>query len=378
MLFSVMAGRGGMAQFSHPEFGGSGQWMAGGAIMISDMFNNALKARVDALCNELSALVRREPDFVAADSLQSQSQGARWAPRRESSSLLVPEKLNQANWWPADLGVPSSLGAQNEVRYAYFPATRRLAIDINGKVIVYDTRDHQISGFSQQQPGSGSLSFSSQLGGVDVSRLPVVCGAKGTASPQPTPITAPEQPATASNARREDILTAIERLAELHARGILTEAEFSAKKAELLDRLLTKSRNGIRHVPAKEVVRADEENDSASQSLVQRRGEGTQSAFESSNASHEDCQSDEANGRRAETESWNSRYWPGPRSLGFRRSRRPRPHQTAFRSATASTLWATRTHSLSRPACARGIPYSSQASVGLPARRGRETLGERR
>jgi hypothetical protein len=35
----------------------------------------------------------------------------------------------------------------------------------------------------------------------------------------------------------EDVLTAIERLAELHARGVLTEAEFSAKKAELLDRI---------------------------------------------------------------------------------------------------------------------------------------------
>ena len=72
MLFSMVSGRGGMAQFSHPEFGGSGQWMAGGAIMISDMFNNALKARVDALCNELSALIRSEPDFAAADSFQSQ------------------------------------------------------------------------------------------------------------------------------------------------------------------------------------------------------------------------------------------------------------------------------------------------------------------
>jgi hypothetical protein len=36
MLVSMLAGRSGMAQFSHPEFGGSGQWMAGGAIMISD------------------------------------------------------------------------------------------------------------------------------------------------------------------------------------------------------------------------------------------------------------------------------------------------------------------------------------------------------
>jgi Short C-terminal domain len=40
-----------------------------------------------------------------------------------------------------------------------------------------------------------------------------------------------------SSGRHEDILTSIERLAELHARGILTDAEFSAKKAELLGRL---------------------------------------------------------------------------------------------------------------------------------------------
>jgi hypothetical protein len=239
MLLSVIAGRGRMAQFSHPEFGGSGQWTAGGAIMISDLFNNALKARVDALCNELSAPVGDEPDF-AAHSFQSQSQVARENLQRGSSSFLVSERSDRASWWPPDLGVPSSLGAQNEVRYAYFPATRRLAIDINGRVTVYDTQDHQISGFSQQQPGSGSLSFSSQLGGVDVSRLPAVPGVSGTkTSPEPMRQAATEQPATTSRAAagHEDILAAIERLAELHARGILTQAEFSAKKAELLDRL---------------------------------------------------------------------------------------------------------------------------------------------
>ena len=211
--------------------------MAGGATMISDLFNNALKARVDALCNELSALIRSEQGF-AADSFQSQSQGANGTLQRRSSNPLVTEGPDHSNWWPADLGVPSSLGAQNEVRYAYFPATRRLAIDINGTV--YDTQDHQISGFSQQQPGSGSLSFSSQLGGVDVSRLPAVSGVSGTkTSPEPMRQEATEQPATPSRAAEahEDILAAIERLAELHARGVLTEAEFSAKKAELLDRL---------------------------------------------------------------------------------------------------------------------------------------------
>jgi hypothetical protein len=97
MLFSIVSGRGGMAQFSHPEFGGSGQWIAGGAIMISDMFNNALKARVEALCNELSALIRSEPDFAAANSFQSQSQGARGNLQRGSSSLLMTDGPDQSN-----------------------------------------------------------------------------------------------------------------------------------------------------------------------------------------------------------------------------------------------------------------------------------------
>jgi Short C-terminal domain len=240
MLLSLVAGRGRMAQFSNPEFGGSGQWMAGGAIMISDMFNNALKARVDALCVELSELIRSEADFVASDSFQSQSQGPRQNVSSGLSSLLVTEGRDQANWWPADLGFPSSLGAQNDVRYAYFPASRRLAIEMNGAVTIYDTQDHQISGFSQQQPGSGSLSFSSQLGGVDVSRLPVVSGAKpAKASEEPMHQAAAAQPATTARAAagHEDILAAIEHLAGLHARGILTDAEFSAKKAELLGRL---------------------------------------------------------------------------------------------------------------------------------------------
>src|SRR5271154_655929 len=87
MLLSIIAGRGGMAQFSHPEFGGSGQWMAGGAIMVSDMFNNTLQARVDALCNQLSVLVQREPGISAAGSFQSQSQGSRADVGRASSSL---------------------------------------------------------------------------------------------------------------------------------------------------------------------------------------------------------------------------------------------------------------------------------------------------
>ncbi|MGH1570581.1 SHOCT domain-containing protein [Methylobacterium sp. P31] len=45
-----------------------------------------------------------------------------------------------------------------------------------------------------------------------------------------------EAPAPARSSS-DDVLATIERLAELHARGVLTDREFSDKKAELLARL---------------------------------------------------------------------------------------------------------------------------------------------
>jgi hypothetical protein len=64
------------------------------------------------------------------------------------------------------------------VRYAYFPQAHRLAIEVNGRVTVYDTLDHQLGGFSQQQSRGSSLSFHSQHGLVDVASLPIVSSAK--------------------------------------------------------------------------------------------------------------------------------------------------------------------------------------------------------
>ena len=54
MLFSVTAGRGSMAQFSHPEFGGSGQWMAGGPIKRCD--RRSVCAKGDRRLSRLVAL----------------------------------------------------------------------------------------------------------------------------------------------------------------------------------------------------------------------------------------------------------------------------------------------------------------------------------
>ena len=75
MLEAVLHGHGSMAQFNHPEFGGSGQWMPGGMTMLSDMFNHTLKGRVEGLCDDLAHLVAHPPDLMHGGSFQSQSQG---------------------------------------------------------------------------------------------------------------------------------------------------------------------------------------------------------------------------------------------------------------------------------------------------------------
>jgi len=291
MLQAVAAGGGTMAQFDHSEFGGMGQWSRGGMTMIGDMFNNALKARVDSLCSELAGVVGQHtrPGSFAPVQRQSQSQGSSTpAAMLGDVSLFVPRAGEAAGtWWPADLGQPSSVGQQNDIRYAVFPATRRLALMVNGVLSVYDTLDHQIGGVSQQQSGDASLSFTSQRGLVRLSELPVVPEA-GTASasappppaaadrPAPPPATSappaaekhpeerePAAPATPASppplaqqaaarvspppasapaapsaaAAGDDIFAKLERLAGLRDKGILSEEEFSAKKAELLSRL---------------------------------------------------------------------------------------------------------------------------------------------
>ena len=155
VMEAVAAGRGRMAQFSHPELGGSGQWMAGGMLMIGDMFDLGLKARVGALCNEL------------ADALDSIEASGGPSPYASASA---------GAWWPEALGTPSASGSQGTTRYAYFPQARRLALEVGGRVRVHDTLDHRIGGFSQQQGGRDGLVLSSQHGTVDPASLPLVSG----------------------------------------------------------------------------------------------------------------------------------------------------------------------------------------------------------
>ncbi|MBC7727993.1 MAG: SHOCT domain-containing protein [Microbacteriaceae bacterium] len=298
MLDAVINGNGSMAQFNHPDFAGSGQWMRGGMTMVSDMFNNHLKGRVNSLCAELSNLVANQPELVRSGSFQSQNQGNGAGHGQQQTShsgpnpnqntnqntsqntgqntgqgssalqggigfgpaclIVPPAPGTTGDWWPADLRWPNSTGSQNNVRYAYFAQARRLVIDIGGTVTVYDTLDHQIGGFSQQQSVAGTLSFNSQYGLMDVASLPVISSNGRPPRAITTPVRKPTQntpqnmpqntqapawsaahaaPSASPVGRDVDIFASIERLADLRSKGLVSDDEFSAKKAELLSRL---------------------------------------------------------------------------------------------------------------------------------------------
>jgi hypothetical protein len=233
MLEAMAKGGGTMAQFNVPEFGGSGQWMRGAMTMIGDMFNNSLKATVENLCNELSNLLTSHTNIFApvaqSHSRSQDSLGGEGVSLRQSSPQA-------GSWWPSELGNPSATGSQNNLRYAYFPASNRLAIDDQGRVEVYDTSGHDIRGFGQQQSGDASLTFTSQRGVVRVDSLPrAPSGARPpleTRSPQESP-SIQRLPSSEAGS----VLALIEQLSQLKEKGLLTEEEFSAKKAKLLERL---------------------------------------------------------------------------------------------------------------------------------------------
>jgi len=262
MVIAVHNGNGSMAQFNHPEFGGCGQWMSGGMTMVSDLFNHQLKSRVDNLCSDISNELANHRSSPLVGSFQSQSQGGSNQQSQAAGSLggsntLFAPDPNQ-NWWPQEFGSPNATGSQNNARYAYFGNARRLAVSMGGDVWVYDTGDHQIGGFSQQQGVGGSITFSSQFGNVNLSSLPVVMknGNSAVSTPPPivnSPISQPQpvypqseqlsrgpEPNNAQAAVPRDeqaILSMLEKLGGLHEKGYLSNEEFQSKKSDLLSRL---------------------------------------------------------------------------------------------------------------------------------------------
>lgn len=218
LVQALERGHGRMAQFDHPDLGGMGQWSAGGMTMVGRMFDDGLRAKVASLCAELASTLPAEGFASGAAPSGAAPSGA---------------------WWPDDLGRPSATGSQNGMRYAYFPQSRRLAVEEPSGMVVYDTDGHDITGVSQS---NGALSFTGSAGAVALNALRRIDPAQSATRAEPQPSVQPQAPLAPSSPPvpsqgSGDVLSTIERLADLHARGVLTAQEFQAKKAELLARL---------------------------------------------------------------------------------------------------------------------------------------------
>jgi|ERR1700722_13995250 hypothetical protein len=155
---ALRRGGGRMAQFSHADFGGMSQWSPGMS-MVGDMFNTQLKAKLDALCNDIAAHL-------------DLSQAGRSATSPDEVSYR--STAGSSDWWPGGLGNPGAVGGQNDLRYAVFPQSRRLVIDDHGIISIYDTGEHRIFGVAQAQSSDRTISFTSQDGLVNIADLPKV------------------------------------------------------------------------------------------------------------------------------------------------------------------------------------------------------------
>lgn len=146
---AIQRGGGTAAQFNHPELGGMGQWMPG-AIMIGDMFNHELKARVERLCHELAQILPREAG----------ASGMAW---------------RSAAWWPDRMGDPTFSGAQNDLHYAYFATKQQLWVKHGETIQRYHTGAYRLTGVAQQQSNMlKTLTFQSTQGTVTLAHFTLI------------------------------------------------------------------------------------------------------------------------------------------------------------------------------------------------------------
>ncbi|MFP5078244.1 SHOCT domain-containing protein [Rhizobium sp. YIM 134829] len=294
MLEAVRRGQGSMAQFNIPELGGGGQWMLGGMTMVGDMFNHGLKATVDQLCLALSQALQNGqiPAHAAAhgtsawpaelgtpssvggqnDSAYAVFPSTRRLAIREGGRLTVYDTgdhtifgVGQQQGGNASLTFTSQYGSFSVAGLRRVDAPEaesgghgeRSAATVGSQGHGSFQDQYQgaapFSGQSQSQSqGAGPFGFARDQSAARPSwSEPTAKQAPDTAdepthSPEPTtsPIepppvaaTQPTAPGAAPSVDGLQIITLIEKLAALRQAGVLTDEEFSAKKAELLARL---------------------------------------------------------------------------------------------------------------------------------------------
>jgi hypothetical protein len=89
--------------------------------------------------------------------------------------MLRPQQLVLKSAWPSELGIPSTSGTSPEMRYAYFPQSRRLAVEWSGVLTIYDTAEYQFRGMLQPHSAEAvSISILTQRGRIRLADLAAV------------------------------------------------------------------------------------------------------------------------------------------------------------------------------------------------------------
>jgi hypothetical protein len=77
--------------------------------------------------------------------------------------------------WPTEPGIASTSGTSADMRYAYFPQNRRLAVECAGVLTIYDTAEYQFRGMLQAHPAENlGISILTQRGRIRLTDLATV------------------------------------------------------------------------------------------------------------------------------------------------------------------------------------------------------------
>lgn len=141
------------AQFNDPALGGMGMWQSG-QVMIGDMMNHGLKAKVAAFLADLAALLEVSPD--ASPELT-------WRAEKMASMAQNQASISQSG------GGGGFSVMQNGVSYRYSAERNELVVN---ETDVYDTTGLRVIGIhSQQQNGRGVLILNTDQGPRQVGDL---------------------------------------------------------------------------------------------------------------------------------------------------------------------------------------------------------------
>lgn len=154
LLHELRRSGGRQAQFNDPALGGMGMWQSG-QLMIGDMMNHGLKAKVAAFLSDLAALLEASPD--ASPELT-------W--RAEKMASMAAQQQSSSSQGTAGGGFSVM---QNGVAYRYSAERNELVVN---ETDVYDTTGLRVIGIhSQQQNGRGVLILNTDQGPRQVGDL---------------------------------------------------------------------------------------------------------------------------------------------------------------------------------------------------------------